>query len=149
MVKEDSIMENIKLKVFHNNGEFVTFISAEDDEATVAHIISDKVGELTDNYISVDPENIPAIRHLSISNNVVSILEGEEASQADDQEQADFELNELRILRNQKLSKTDWWASSDRTMTVAQKEYRQTLRDITNKYSNLKGAVFPPIPTGA
>lgn len=149
MVKEDSIMENIKLKVFHNNGEFVTFISAGDDEATVAHITSDKVGELTDNYISVDPENIPAIRHLSISNNVVSILEGEDASQADTQEQADFELNELRILRNQKLSATDWWASSDRTMTVAQKEYRQALRDITKNATSVSDAVFPNKPTGA
>lgn len=149
MVKEDSIMENIKLKVFHNNGEFVTFISAEDDEAMVAHITSDKVGELTDNYISVDPENIPAIRHLSISNNVVSILEGEDASQADTQEQADFELNELRILRNQKLSATDWWASSDRTMTVAQKEYRQALRDITKNATSVSDAVFPNKPTGA
>ena len=142
-------MENIKLKVFHNNGEFVTFISAEDDEAMVAHITSDKVGELTDNYISVDPENIPAIRHLSISNNVVSILEGEDASQADTQEQADFELNELRILRNQKLSATDWWASSDRTMTVAQKEYRQALRDITKNATSVSDAVFPNKPTGA
>ncbi len=149
MVKEDSIMENIKLKVFHNNGEFVTFISAEDDEAMVAHITSDKVGELTDNYISVDPENIPAIRHLSISNNVVSILEGEDASQADTQEQAEFELNELRILRNQKLSATDWWASSDRTMTVEQKEYRQALRDVTKNATSVSDAVFPNKPTGA
>ncbi len=141
-------MENIKLKVFHNNGKFVTFISAEDDEATVTHIISDKVGELTDNYISVDPENMPAIRHLSISNNVVSILEGENATQADTQEQVDFELNEVRILRNQKLSETDWWASSDRTMTVAQKEYRQALRDITKNATSVSDAVFPIKPVG-
>jgi magnesium-transporting ATPase (P-type) len=146
MVKEVSIMKNIKLKVFHNNGKFVTFISAEDDDATVTHIISDKVGELTDNYISVDPENIPAIHHLSISNNVVSILEGENATQADAQEQADFELNEVRILRNQKLSETDWWASSDRTMTVAQKEYRQALRDLTKNATSLSDAVFPNKP---
>jgi magnesium-transporting ATPase (P-type) len=146
MVKEVSIMKNIKLKVFHNNGKFVTFISAEDDDATVTHIISDKVGELTDNYISVDPENIPAIHHLSISNNVVSILEGENATQADAQEQADFELNEVRILRNQKLSETDWWASSDRTMTVEQKEYRQALRDLTKNATSLSDAVFPNKP---
>ena len=139
-------MKNIKLKVFHNNGKFVTFISTEDDDATVAHIISDKVGELTDNYISVDPENMPAIHHLSISNNVVSILEGENATQADTQEQADFELNEVRILRNQKLSETDWWASSDRTMTVAQKEYRQALRDLTKNATSLSDAVFPNKP---
>jgi len=139
-------MKNIKLKVFHNNGKFVTFISAEDDDATVTHIISDKVGELTDNYISVDPENIPAIHHLSISNNVVSILEGENATQADAQEQADFELNEVRILRNQKLSETDWWASSDRTMTVEQKEYRQALRDLTKNATSLSDAVFPNKP---
>ena len=29
------------------------------------------------------------------------------------------------------MSETDWWASSDRTMTAEQTAYRQALRDIT------------------
>ena len=32
--------------------------------------------------------------------------------------------------RDKKLTDTDWWAMSDRTMTQAQKDYRQALRDI-------------------
>ena len=31
----------------------------------------------------------------------------------------------LREERNNKLAETDWWASSDRTMTQAQIDYRQ------------------------
>ena len=37
---------------------------------------------------------------------------------------------ELRIERNLKLKETDWMASPDRTMTDAQKTYRQALRDL-------------------
>tara|TARA_Y100000401_G_C8288259_1_gene207267 strand:+ start:590 stop:970 length:381 start_codon:yes stop_codon:yes gene_type:complete len=39
-------------------------------------------------------------------------------------------LVELRYERNLKLKKTDWMASPDRTMTDAQKTYRQALRDL-------------------
>jgi hypothetical protein len=37
----------------------------------------------------------------------------------------------LRIERDKRLAATDWWAVSDRTITDAQKTYRQALRDIT------------------
>ena len=37
-----------------------------------------------------------------------------------------------RHLRNTILAETDWWASSDLTMTAEQTAYRQALRDITN-----------------
>lgn len=37
-----------------------------------------------------------------------------------------------RMVRNEKLSETDWWASSDLTMTAEQTAYRQALRDITS-----------------
>lgn len=37
----------------------------------------------------------------------------------------------LRKERDKRLLETDWWASSDLTMTDAQKKYRQELRDIT------------------
>lgn len=39
---------------------------------------------------------------------------------------------ENRAFRNSLLKETDWWAVSDRTMTVEQTAYRQALRDITN-----------------
>ena len=38
----------------------------------------------------------------------------------------------LRLERDRLLAETDWWAVADRTMTDAQREYRQSLRDITN-----------------
>lgn len=38
--------------------------------------------------------------------------------------------DEIRIERDKRLAKTDWWATSDRTMTSAQVQYRQALRDI-------------------
>ena len=62
---------------------------------------------------------------------------------------ADRELAELRTQRNILLSETDWWASSDLTMTDAQKKYRQDLRDITKTYQSLsdKNFKFPTKPT--
>ena len=58
-------------------------------------------------------------------------------------------MNRLRQARNLKLSDTDWWASSDLTMTDAQKKYRQDLRDITKTYQSLsdKDFKFPTKPT--
>lgn len=52
----------------------------------------------------------------------------------------------LRNERNRKLAETDWWANSDVTMTEAQRQYRQDLRDITNTYSSLDDVVWPTKP---
>ena len=52
----------------------------------------------------------------------------------------------LRAERNQRLANTDWWASSDLTMTEAQTAYRQALRDITETYSSLDDVVWPEEP---
>lgn len=41
-------------------------------------------------------------------------------------------LLSLRSKRNSLLAETDWWGTSDNTMTDAQKKYRQDLRDLTN-----------------
>ena len=41
----------------------------------------------------------------------------------------------LREERNSKLSETDWWASSDLTMTQEQKDYRKALRDLPSTAS--------------
>ena len=59
---------------------------------------------------------------------------------------AEEKLKELRIVRNMKLSATDWWASSDLTMTAAQTAYRQALRDITDTYTSLDDVVWPEVP---
>lgn len=55
-------------------------------------------------------------------------------------------LEILRDVRNAKLTETDWWASSDLTMTEAQTAYRQALRDITNTYTSLDDVVWPEVP---
>ena len=55
-------------------------------------------------------------------------------------------LKFLREERNKRLAETDWWASSDLTMTSAQTTYRQALRDITEDYSSLDDVVWPTKP---
>jgi len=52
----------------------------------------------------------------------------------------------LRAERNQRLANTDWWASSDLTMTAEQTAYRQALRDITDTYTSLDDVVWPEEP---
>jgi len=55
-------------------------------------------------------------------------------------------LKALREERNRRIAETDWWASSDLTMTAEQTAYRQALRDITNTYSSLDDVVWPTKP---
>ena len=52
----------------------------------------------------------------------------------------------LRAERNQRLANTDWWASSDLTMTAEQTAYRQALRNITETYTSLDDVVWPEEP---
>jgi hypothetical protein len=59
---------------------------------------------------------------------------------------AEGKLIALRKERNALLASTDWWASSDLTMTAAQTTYRQALRDITNTYTSLDDVVWPEKP---
>jgi hypothetical protein len=39
-------------------------------------------------------------------------------------------FRDLRAKRDELLTETDWWASSDRTMTDAETAYRKALRDL-------------------
>ena len=52
----------------------------------------------------------------------------------------------LRIERDRLLAETDWWASSDLTMTSAQTAYRQALRDITSSATSLDDVTWPTKP---
>ena len=52
----------------------------------------------------------------------------------------------LREERNRRLAETDWWASSDLTMTDAQKKYRTDLRDITKTATSLDDVKWPTKP---
>lgn len=59
---------------------------------------------------------------------------------------ADEQLRHLRIERNRRIGLTDMWALSDRTMTQAQKDYRQALRDITKTATSLDDVTWPTKP---
>ena len=52
----------------------------------------------------------------------------------------------LREERDRRLAETDWWASSDLTMTAAQTTYRQALRDITDSATSLDDVTWPTKP---
>jgi len=53
-----------------------------------------------------------------------------------------------RSERNRLIAETDWWATSDRTMTAEQTAYRQALRDITShaNWPHLEDADWPTKP---
>ena len=63
-----------------------------------------------------------------------------------------IELNELEPMkllreeRHRRIAETDWWASSDLTMSAERTAYRQDLRDITKTYSSLDDVVWPDKP---
>lgn len=59
---------------------------------------------------------------------------------------AEQPLKELRAERDRLIAATDWWASSDLTMTAEQLAYRQALRDITETYTSLDDVVWPVKP---
>ena len=52
----------------------------------------------------------------------------------------------LRKTRNDLLTETDWWGVSDRTMTDAQKKYRQDLRDLPSTTSDPEDVIWPNKP---
>tara|TARA_R110002012_G_scaffold289080_1_gene481989 strand:+ start:198 stop:518 length:321 start_codon:yes stop_codon:yes gene_type:complete len=52
----------------------------------------------------------------------------------------------LRVERDRLIAATDWWASSDLTMSSAQTKYRQDLRDITKSATSLDDVSWPEKP---
>ena len=66
-----------------------------------------------------------------------------------DNKKASDSLQILRRERDKLLKETDYWALSDTpTMTQAQTDYRQALRDITNTYQSMDddGFAWPTKP---
>lgn len=58
-----------------------------------------------------------------------------------------FGKQDLRYERDRRLEETDHWALQDTPdMTQAQRDYRQTLRDITDSYNSLEDVVWPTKP---
>lgn len=59
------------------------------------------------------------------------------------------DLNDIRILRDEKLKESDWTQLLDNPLTSDQRllwaNYRQALRDLPNDYSG-EGAILWPVP---
>ena len=90
-------------------------------------------------------------RYHSINGELVAFTAEEEAARDAEEAawaagQADRDMDSLREERNTLLAQTDWWASSDLTMTDAQTAYRQSLRDITDNATSLDDVVWPTKP---
>jgi len=59
----------------------------------------------------------------------------------------EYDLQNIREKRDALLKNTDWWGASDRTMTTAQTNYRQALRDLPANTVDVANPVFPTEPT--
>jgi predicted ATPase len=55
-------------------------------------------------------------------------------------------LRQLRETRDKLLAETDWWATSDRTMTAEETAYRQALRDLPANTPDPANPVWPTKP---
>ena len=88
--------------------------------------------------------------HTTQAGNVAFTAEEETARDAEEKAWADGKEARdwlaIRNKRNSLLVETDWWASSDLTMTDAQKKYRQDLRDITKSATSLDDVTWPTKP---
>src|SRR6056300_444940 len=60
--------------------------------------------------------------------------------------QTELAWENLRLKRDRRLAETDWWASSDRTMTAEQTAYRQALRDLPANTTDPENPVWPTKP---
>ncbi len=56
---------------------------------------------------------------------------------------SDTKADNIRRERNNLLGDTDWWAVQDRTMSQAERDYRQALRDITDQPTFPDSVVWP------
>ena len=45
-------------------------------------------------------------------------------------------FRDLRAMRDELIAETDWWATSDRTMSSAETAYRKALRDLPSTLDN-------------
>lgn len=54
--------------------------------------------------------------------------------------------NPIRDKRNALLAETDWWAVADRTMTQAEIDYRQALRDLPQQANFPLDITWPTKP---
>lgn len=76
-----------------------------------------------------EPDHDPLVQNLVQSQPSLSNGSWQVSYTVENMAQSDAEAN-VRDKRNRLLAETDWWAVSDRTMTTAQTQYRDALRDI-------------------
>ena len=55
-------------------------------------------------------------------------------------------MKEVRAERDRLIAETDWWASSDLTMSDEQTAYRQALRNVPASATSMDDAVWPTKP---
>lgn len=55
---------------------------------------------------------------------------------------------QIRSERDQLIAMTDWWATSDRTMSAEQTAYRQALRDLPSQAGFPADVTWPTKPEG-
>ena len=91
-------------------------------------------------------------KYKQVNNELIEIT-GAELAELEAREQAwidgalDRALDGLRDKRNNLLTKTDWMANSDVTMSDAMRTYRQQLRDITNGLTTVEQVEAVEFPT--
>jgi len=61
--------------------------------------------------------------------------------------QLDRDLQSLREKRNALLAETDWWGTSDNTMTADQTKYRKDLRDLPSGLDTIEKVANVTWPT--
>ena len=71
--------------------------------------------------------------------------DAEEKAWADGQ--LDRDLFRLRDKRNRLLAETDWWGTSDNTMTADQTKYRKDLRDLPSGLDTIEKVANVTWPT--
>lgn len=80
------------------------------------------------------------------SEEITDSIDFEAVQELSDELQAEADLNALKAERNKRIAETDWWALTDKVMTVEQQDYRQALRDITENYNSINNVVWPEKP---
>ena len=92
--------------------------------------------------------------HTTQAGNVAFTAEEETARDAEEKAWADGKEARdwlaIRNKRNSLLAETDWWASSDLTMSEAQKKYRTDLRNLPSTISDpstWEGITWPTKPS--
>jgi hypothetical protein len=140
------------IKVLYKNNKVVVFYPADLSPEDTAIVLGENPTALfsTNTVESPDPNedfsNLLMPHHVVVEGGVARLLTGDELASAEAAEVELTALNELRRERDKRLAETDWWANSDLTMTQAQIDYRQALRDITNTYSSPDDVVWPTKP---